>query len=70
MILNYLYPERLGLVLQSSTRTSAQHARHGFKSQIDHTAIRRSDCPAMGRHQLVIESQAHKWYRQALNDNS
>ena len=46
-----------------------QHARHGFNSQIDRAAIRRTDYLAMGGNQLVTESQAHKWYRQALTDN-
>ena len=28
-----------------------------------------TDYPAMGGNQLVTESQAHKWYRQAFTDN-
>ena len=36
---------------------------------MDRAAIRRIDYPAMGGNQLVTESQAHKWYRQALTDN-
>ena len=37
-----------GLIVQSSTFTTKQHARHGFKSQMDRAAIRRTDYPAMG----------------------
>ena len=36
---------------------------------MDRAVIRRTDYPAMGGNQLVPESQAHKWYRQALTDN-
>ena len=57
-------------MVQSSTRTTSQHARHGFKPQLVRAAIRETDYPAMGGgNPKVTESQPHKWYRQALTNN-
>ena len=53
-------------MIESSTRTTYQHARHGYKPQIYRAAKRRTDYPAMGGNPKATESQPHKWYRQAL----
>ena len=58
-----------GLVVQSSTFMTKQHARHGFKPQIDRAAIRRTDYSAMEGNPKVTESQPHKWYRQDMTVN-
>ena len=47
-------------MVQSSTRTTYQHARHGFHPQIDRAAIHRIDYLNLGNLKF-IESQPHKW---------
>ena len=57
-------------MVHSSTRSTEQHARLGFKPQMDRSAIRRTDYPAMGGNQLVTQSQAPQVVQAGWDDQN